>query len=111
MFPASLATSPADVLVASLGEEFFSEAVAIATDLRQTGIRVSLYPEAVNKPQKPLSYADAQKIPLAILIGEDEHKNGVVTVRNLIARSQEKPSRDNTVDVVRGMLSANTQNR
>lgn len=106
MFPASLATSPADVLVASLGEEFFSEAVAIATDLRQTGIRVSLYPEAVNKPQKPLSYADAQKIPLAILIGEDEHKNGVVTVRNLVGREQERPLRNRAVEVVTGMLSA-----
>jgi histidyl-tRNA synthetase len=106
MFPASLATSPADVLVASLGEEFLSDAVNLATDLRRTGIRVSMYPEAASKPQKPLSYADAQKIPLAILIGEDEHKNGVVTVRNLVERQQERPLRDRAVEVVTGMLSA-----
>jgi histidyl-tRNA synthetase len=106
MFPASLATSPADVLVASLGEEFLSAAVNLATDLRRTGIRVSMYPEAASKPQKPLSYADAQKIPLAILIGEDEHKNGVITVRNLVERQQERPLRDRAVEVVTGMLSA-----
>ena len=106
MFPASLATSPADVLVASLGEEFLSDAVNLATDLRRTGIRVSVYPEAASKPQKPLSYADAQKIPLAILIGEDEHKNGVITVRNLVERQQERPLRDRAVEVVTGMLSA-----
>jgi histidyl-tRNA synthetase len=106
MFPASLATSPADVLVASLGEEFLSDAVNLATDLRRTGIRVSMYPEAASKPQKPLSYADAQKIPLAILIGEDEHKNGVITVRNLVERQQERPLRDRAVEVVTGMLSA-----
>ena len=106
MFPANLASSPADVLVASLGEEFLPDAVAVATDLRRNGIHVSVYPESANKPQKPLSYADAQNIPLAILIGEDEHKSGVVTVRNLIARSQEKPTRDKAVEVVREMLAA-----
>jgi histidyl-tRNA synthetase len=105
MFPANVTTSPADVLVASLGEDFLSDAVAVATDLRRQGIRVSLYPEPVNKPQKPLSYADAQKIPVAILIGEDEHKNGVVTVRNLLTRNQEKPERGNAADVVRAMLN------
>jgi histidyl-tRNA synthetase len=65
-----------------------------------------LYPEAVNKPQKPLSYADAQKIPVAILIGEEEHKNGYVTVRNLLTRNQEKPERADAADVVRAMLQS-----
>ncbi len=106
MFPANLTTSAADVLVASLGEEFFADAVRIATDLRRGGLRVSVYPEAANKPQKPLSYADAQKIPIAILIGEDEKKNGVVTVRNLVERKQERPRREDAGDVVRAMLSA-----
>jgi histidyl-tRNA synthetase len=106
MFPANLTTSAADVLVASLGEEFLPDAVAVATDLRKHGIRVSLYPEAVTKPQKALVYADGQKIPVAILIGEDEHKNGVVTVRNLLTRNQEKPTRDNAADVVRAMLNS-----
>jgi len=104
MFPANLTTSAADVLIASLGEEFLTDALAVATDLRSHGIRVSLYPEAVNKPKKPLSYADAQKIPLAILIGEDEHKNGYVTVRNLLTRSQEKPELGNAAEVVRAIL-------
>ena len=45
MFPANLTSSAADVLVASLGEEFLTDALAVATDLRSHGIRVSLYPE------------------------------------------------------------------
>ncbi|HKO60005.1 MAG TPA: histidine--tRNA ligase [Pyrinomonadaceae bacterium] len=105
MFPADLTSSPADVLVASLGEEFLSDAVAVATLLRKEGIRVSLYPEPVNKPQKALVYADAQKIPVAILIGEDEHNHGFVTVRNLLTRNQEKPERGRAADVVRAMLN------
>lgn len=105
MFPANLTTSAADVLVASLGEEFLTDAIAVATDLRGQGIRVSLYPEPVNKPQKALVYADGQNIPVAILIGEDEHKNGTVTVRNLLTRNQEKPTRDDAANVVRAMLN------
>jgi len=104
MFPARLATSSADVLVASLGEDFLSEAISLATDLRSAGISVSVYPDATNKPQKPLSYADAQKIPLTILIGENEYKNGVVTVRNLVERTQERPVRQIAVDVAQAML-------
>ena len=109
MFPPNLTTSPADVLVVSLGEEFLSDAVGVATDLRKQGIRVSLYPEAVSKLQKPLSFADSQKIPVAILIGEDEHKDGVVTIRNLFTRNQEKPDRSNAAEVVRQMLTAVNQ--
>ena len=106
MFPAHLTRSAADVLVASLGEEFLTDALAVATELRSQGIRVSVYPEAVTKPQKVLIYADGQKIPVAILIGEDEHKNGYVTVRNLLTRNQEKPERGNAAEVVRAMLNS-----
>ena len=105
MFPESLSSAPADVLVASLGEEFLADAVAVGNDLRRQGIRVTLYPEGVSKPQKVLVYADSQKIPIAVLIGEDEQKNGFVTVRNLLTRNQEKPLRADAADVVRAMLN------
>jgi len=104
MFPAQLATSPVDILIASLGEDFFSDALSLATDLRRAGMNVSVYPEATHKPQKPLSSAAAQEIPLAILIGGDEYKNGVVTVRNLVERTQERPGRQIAVEITQAML-------
>lgn len=106
MFPAALAVSPADILVASLGEEFFPEALSLAEELRKVGMRVSMYPDGAKKPQKPLSYADAQKIPIAVLIGEDEHAKGIVTVRNLVERGQERPVRQIAVEVIQAMLAA-----
>lgn len=106
MFPADLTTSPADVLVASLGEDSLPAAISIATDLRKAGVRVSVYPEPVSKPQKSLAYADSQNIPVAILIGEHELKNGVVTVRNLVERNQESPQLQIAVDVTKAMLAA-----
>lgn len=106
MFPPDLAISSADVLIASLAQDFLPEAVSLATDLRKTGIQVSLYPDATKKPQKALSYADAQKIPLVILIGESEYKEGAITVRNLVERNQETVFRQVAVDVVQAMLLA-----
>ena len=48
---------------------------------------------------------DAHGLDPAILIGEDEHKDGTVTVRNLLTRTQDKPTRANAADVVRAMLN------
>jgi histidyl-tRNA synthetase len=106
MFPASIAVSSADILVASLDETFFSGALKLAKDLRTAGMRVSIYPDAAKKPQKALSYADSQKIPLAVLIGEDEHRKGIVTVRNLVERGQETAILQNAVDVIQSMLAS-----
>lgn len=106
MFPPQLVKSAADVLVASLDEAFFSESLQLAAELRRAGIRVSIYPDATNKPGKPLSYADSQKISVVVLIGEDEHKNGIVTVKDLVARGQERPARNAAVNVIQHMLSS-----
>ncbi|MDQ5844486.1 MAG: histidine--tRNA ligase [Acidobacteriota bacterium] len=111
MFPADIPASSADILVASLGEEFLSEALRLARELRAAGMRVSTYSDATNKPQKPLSYANAQNIPLAVLIGEDEHAKGIVTVRNLVERGQERPVRQIAVDVIRDMLATAKRTR
>jgi histidyl-tRNA synthetase len=104
MFPATVAASSADVLIASLGEDYLPEAIGLAQELRAAGLGVSIYPDVTNKPQKSLSYADAQRIPIAVLIGEDEHSKGIVTVRNLVQRGQERPFRQTAVAVVKAML-------
>jgi len=111
MFPTHIATTSADVLIAGLGLAFLAEAVGLAVELRKVGIRVSVYPDAASKPQKSLSYADALEVPLAILIGEDEHNKGIVTVRNLVERTQERPVRQIAVEVVEAMLSSAKRTR
>jgi hypothetical protein len=40
-----------------------------------------------------------------VLIGEDEHSKGIVTVRNLVQRGQERPFRQTAVAVVKAMLA------
>ena len=46
MFPESVGTAPADVMVAIWNEESIAESITLAHELRDAGLRVDLYPEA-----------------------------------------------------------------
>lgn len=99
------AASPADVLVTVFGPEVaqMAESLAAARDLRQAGLRVEMYPEAI-KLDKQLKYADAQSIGLAIIIGPDEAASGKATVKDLAARQQTTVNRDKLAEETRRIL-------
>ncbi len=59
--------------------------------LRKAGVKAELYPEAA-KMKKQLSYADSNKIPYVILIGENEMISGVATVKNMVSGEQKDVS-------------------
>ena len=77
----SVVTAPAAVLVIPMTDNIAVPA-ATATILRNAGIRTQIYAENKKIKQK-LSYADKLGIPFVVLIGEDELKAGVVTVKNM----------------------------
>jgi histidyl-tRNA synthetase len=88
MFPASLATSPADVLVATFDASGAGPAMQLAARLRGTGLRVMVYPDP-DRIGKQIKYADGRGIPFVAILGEDEIKAGTVTVKNLAAQTQQ----------------------
>jgi histidyl-tRNA synthetase len=88
MFPPSLTTAPADVMIAMFDASGGSEAMRVASALREAGLRVFVYPDA-EKIGKQIKYADSRGIPFVALLGEDEIKAGTVTVKNLAAQTQE----------------------
>ena len=67
------------------------ELLAAAAELRSAGVPTQLYfkpdVEGLSKAnmKAQLAYANAAGIPVAVLIGEDELKNGVVSVKDLNA--------------------------
>jgi histidyl-tRNA synthetase len=87
MFPAALAMTPADVMIATFDRSSAPDALRVATTLRKDGLRVLVYPDA-DKIGKQIKYADGRGIPLVALLGEDEIKSGTITVKNLAARTQ-----------------------
>jgi histidyl-tRNA synthetase len=88
MFPPTLATSPADVMVATFDASAAAEAMRVADVLRATGLRVFVYPDA-DKIGKQIKYADGRGIPFVALLGDDEIKDKKVTVKNLAAQTQQ----------------------
>ena len=87
MFPPTLATTPADVMIATFDAAGATPAMRLAATLRAAGLRVLVYPDP-EKIGKQIKYADSRRIPFVALLGDDEIKAGTVTVKNLGAQTQ-----------------------
>ena len=87
MFPPKLATTPADVMMAVFDAKDAPHALRVAGMLRQSGLRVLVYPDA-DKIGKQIKYADSLGIPFVAILGGNEIEAGTVTVKNLTAQTQ-----------------------
>ncbi len=87
MFPPTLATTPADVMIATFDVAGAAAALRLAGTLRGAGLRVFVYPDA-EKIGKQIKYADSRGIPFVALLGDDEIKAGTVTVKHLAVQTQ-----------------------
>ena len=76
-----LEAAPADAIVLPTTEDL-GFAAETATLLRESGIRTQLYTEEKKFKQK-LSYASKLGIPFAVIIGEDEAKSGLVSLKDM----------------------------
>ena len=76
-----LEAAPADAIVLPMTEDL-GFAAETATLLRESGIRTQLYTEEKKFKQK-LSYASKLGIPFAVIIGEDEAKSGLVSLKDM----------------------------
>ncbi len=76
------------VYVFAVGQELEPEALKIAQKLRGMGFRTEL-DLMQRSPSKNLEYAAAEKIPLAVFVGEKELKEKAVAVKDLRTGKQE----------------------
>ncbi len=81
-----LPTAPADALVLPMTADP-GPAIALATALREAGIRTQVYMEQKKFKQK-MGYADKLGIPYAVLLGEDEIAAGQCSVKDLSTGEQ-----------------------
>ncbi len=90
MLSDTIVTSPCDALVIPMTDDL-SYAISTATILRSHGVRTQLYTEQ-KKFKARMSYADKLQVPFAVIIGEDEKNEGVVSVKNMRTGEQVKLS-------------------
>ena len=98
-----LLTAPADVLVLPMTQDL-SPAIALATQLREAGIRTQLYTENKKFKQK-IGYADKLGIPYVIFLGEDEVKEGKAAVKDMATGEQLTQSVEEAIDRIRAGLA------
>ena len=87
------------VLVVSMTENI-SRALEVATKTRDEGINTDVYLEN-KKIKAKFKYADRLKIPYVAVIGEEEEKNGTVTLKNMATGEQEEMSIENMVEILK----------
>ena len=103
MLNPALPTAPADVLILPMTEDL-SPAIALATQLRDAGIRTQLYTEQ-KKFKAKMNYADKLAIPYVIFLGEDEINAGIVACKDMVTGEQTKLSLDDTLTRIRTGLA------
>ncbi len=103
MLNPALPTAPADVLILPMTEDL-SPAIALATSLRDAGVRTQLYTEQ-KKFKAKMNYADKLSIPYVIFLGEDEINAGIVACKDMVTGEQTKLSFDDTLSRIRAGLA------
>ena len=90
--------APADVLVLPMTQDI-GKAAALATALRDAGLRTQLYAEERKFKQK-IQYADKLAIPYVIFLGEDEIAAGTVSLKDLRTGQQVTVSEDEAIRIL-----------
>lgn len=93
------AQTPAPILVTVFNEEFLLKSVALAAELRKSGLNVMIYPEVAKLP-KQFKFADKMKMKVALVLGPDEDANRQVVVKDLSTGEQVTVARDALVETV-----------
>ena len=101
--------SISDVLVISMSDDI-SACLPVASAFRNEGINTEIYMN--NKKLKAkfkyadklkIPYADKLKIPYAAILGEDEVKNGTVSLKNLLTGEQKNVSVFEAVQILKNV--------
>lgn len=87
------------VLVVSMSNDI-SRALEVATIVRSKGINTDVYLEE-KKIKAKFKYADKLKIPYVAVIGEEEEKNGTVTLKNMTTGEQEEVSVEKMLEILK----------
>jgi histidyl-tRNA synthetase len=92
MFPKELETNAADVVVTIWNADSIGESLKLASELRNAGLRVLVYPEA-DKLGKQFKYAAQINAAFVCVVGETELAENTVTLKNLTTGEQQTVAR------------------
>jgi histidyl-tRNA synthetase len=88
------------LLFVNFGDAEIAALLPLAAQVRRAGIATEIYPDAA-KLKKQFAYADDKKIPYVAIVGEDEIKSGLITLKNMATGEQTPFSADELVNIIR----------
>ena len=94
--------SPVDVAVLCMGADNMSYAVRVLNVLRDENISAVSFLDADKKFKNQIEYADKIKARYSMIIGEDEVKNQVVAIKNMLSGEQQNLSVVDAIKMVKG---------
>ena len=97
-FPEQLGSST-KLLFANFGEQEAKHCLKLLRQVRGSGIAAELYPDAV-KMAKQFKYADDKGIAFVAIIGEQEMKQGIVTVKDMKNGEQKAVKEEDLLDMI-----------
>ena len=83
------ATMDSTLMFVNFGAQEARHIIPILGLLRKNGIACELYPEQ-DKMKKQMAYANKREIPYVALVGEQEVKDGVITLKEMDSGRQER---------------------
>ncbi len=95
LFPETVSKN-IDVLFINFGDKEALFCLKAIKKLRTEGVNTELYPEA-DKMKKQMNHANKRAIPFVVLVGEEEMKSNVYTLKNMISGEQQKVSLDGLI--------------
>ena len=99
LFPADTLAGT-QVLLVNFGDGESIYCLKIINTIRKAGISAELYPDTT-KMKKQLSYADDKKIPFVILMGDEEMRTGLLTLKEMETGEQFKLSIENCIEKIK----------
>lgn len=100
LFPKD-ANTTTRILFVNFGAQEELYCLPILKGLRQRGISAEIYPDPA-KMKKQMAYADKKSIPFVVLLGENEMKEGIVSLKNMLTGEQGNVK----IDEIAGKLEA-----
>ncbi len=94
---------PSEVLVIPMSQDY-TRAIEVSEYLRRQGISTQIYFEQ-KKFKARIGYADKLSIPFCVFIGEDEEREGNVSLKNMTDGTQEKYSLEDCAAVIKKALA------
>lgn len=87
-----------DVIIFSADEDY-SDCLSIAADARANGLCAEVYVENAKLKNK-MKYANRLGVPYVILVGEEERRNNLVLLKNMISAEQKTVTRSEALEEI-----------